>query len=705
MSGGSDGDPRARRWYIAPVAGVGNGAMAPREHIVVTGKEVRVSTRLAFTSRQFMTATLGHPSALSMLQTPYETRVETHDVLDSRMADGLTRGRLTTALPYVRQSGYDRTLTPQSHPVAILEGERLRATFLLDLGGRLWSLVDLTTGRELLYSNAGVQFANLAIRDAWFAGGVEWNVGLIGHTPLTCSPMHAARVDSERGPVLRLWEFDRLRDCVYRIDAWLDESTGLLCVRPEVHNPNADAVDTYWWSNAAVPMTENTRVLTPAGSAWKFDFEKVMRKVPVGGPGDDSLWPARAVGSADYFFDLDGSARPWIAAVEPDGTGMVQTSTAALEGRKLFVWGRGPGGRHWQEWLSPLGGEYAEIQSGLARTQMEHLPLGPGESFHWVETYGPLAIDPAVAGADHLTACAGVDAAIQAVQPNTWLADVERAAERVAALAPTAIEHRGSGWGALERVRREAGGDDSLSLDATPFPDDSLTDEQVPWLALLRDGTFPQTDPLAPPGSYQRSAAWTPLLETDATWRALLHLGEIRWHAGDAAGAREAWLASAATPNPWAWRDLGVAALADGDPTAAAESYARACALLPDDRDLLLERLDTLLALGRTDEVLDILDSLAPAVRSDPRVRVAEARAALGAGRLERALQALTPLPELATLREGDDLLDALWRDLQEALAAAPATPLVEQWRARGPRLPYEWDFRMTRDADEKETP
>jgi len=655
---------------------------------------------LTFEWLELPTAALGEPDAVSMLQAPKEFEVHTEDVPDALMADGLRRGRPATLLPFTSQSGYDRRLTPVRHPVAVLRGERLEATFLLDLGGRLWSLKDLASGRELLYSNAAIQFANLGIRDAWFAGGVEWNVGLIGHTPLTCSPVHAGSVDSPVGPVLRLWEFDRLRDCVYRVDAWLDDDTGLLCVRPEIHNPNAQPVDTYWWSNTAVPLSQSTRIVVPADTAWKFGFERVMRRVPVGGAGDDSVWPWRGVGSADYFFDLGrGATRPWIAAVEGDGTGIVQTSSARLQGRKLFVWGEAQGGQRWQRWLSPLGGRYAEIQAGLARTQMEHLPLGGGDSLHWVETYGPLQVDAQTAVADWPDAVAGVARAIQAEQPDSWLAGVELAADTMAALPPI-VRHSGSGWGALERVRRESAGDRSLTSTATPFNDDTLGPEQAAWLALLRDGAFPAADPCEPPGSYQRSSDWADRLQADGGWRAQLHLGEIRWHQGDADGARQAWEASVAeAPNPWAWRDLGLAAQAGGDLAGAAGAYTQACDLRL-DVTIVLERLEVLLA-GQPGEALTVIDELPPWLRADPRVRVAAARAACDAGLIERALQELTPLPHLATLREGETLLDVLWQRVQDELATAASTPLTAQWLARGSQLPADWDFRMAPEQTE----
>src|SRR5690348_11071658 len=67
--------------------------------------------------------------------------------LDDEMRTNLDHGRVSSLLPYLLQDRYDRTLVPRDHRVAVLENDRLRAEFLLDLGGRLRSLVDITSGR------------------------------------------------------------------------------------------------------------------------------------------------------------------------------------------------------------------------------------------------------------------------------------------------------------------------------------------------------------------------------------------------------------------------------------------------------------------------------------------------------------------------------------------------------------------------------
>ncbi|HYI55208.1 MAG TPA: DUF5107 domain-containing protein, partial [Microlunatus sp.] len=157
--------------------------------------------------------------------------------IDEEMAANLAYGRVPSVLPYLPQDAYDRTLVDVAHPVAVLSNERLRATFLLGQGGRLWSLIDLVTGRELLYANAALQPGNLALRNAWFAGGVEWNLGTTGHHPLTCEPLHAARIRLPDGSAgLRLWEYERMRELVFQIDAWLPDGAAQLAVQVTVTN-------------------------------------------------------------------------------------------------------------------------------------------------------------------------------------------------------------------------------------------------------------------------------------------------------------------------------------------------------------------------------------------------------------------------------------------------------------------------------------
>jgi hypothetical protein len=617
-------------------------------------------------------------------------------------------GRLASVLPYLNQSDYGRELVETDHAVAVLENERLRATFLLGWGGRLWSLVDRATGRELLHRPATLQLANLALRDAWFAGGVEWNLGLTGHTALTCEPLHAARVNLDgvggcaATPVLRLHEYERMRGLVYQVDAWLPDGAAHLLVHVTVTNPTQETVPLYWWSNTAVPEADDVRVLTPAQSAWTFGPERVLRHVAM--PvvhGVDRSYPTRSTAAVDYFFDLTGAPRPWIVAVDGSGAGLVQSSTRQLRGRKLFLWGDGPGGRHWQQWLSPAGGRYLEIQAGLARTQLEHLPMPAGERWSWLETYGPLQADAArVHDPDWAVGAHEVERVLNETAPLAWLQEAERLGRTTADLAPVETLQRGSGWGALERRRREASGEPSWSLPGTPFRDETLGAEQQPWLDLIEHGTV-EANLSVPPPSYQVALAWRERLEASAGPTGALLLGVARAHAGDDDGARASWYASVRErPNAWAWRNLAVLA-AERDGGAALDAYARARELAPGLASLAVEQLTLMLKLGRPEEVLATLDGLPTELAGRAQVRLLEAQAAVALGDATRAGAVLEPGLVVPQIREGAQLLEDLWYDYRAlVLAAVDGVRSAEACaRARREPLPSVYDFSMTAPA------
>jgi tetratricopeptide (TPR) repeat protein len=266
---------------------------------------------------------------------------------------------------------------------------------------------------------------------------------------------------------------------------------------------------------------------------------------------------------------------------------------------------------------------------------------------------------------------------------------------------PDAVLHRGSGWGALERIARERGGDRSLNLPGTPFTDDSLGPRQAPWLELLETGRLPSTPADQPPAAYQTSSRWVPHLEAARGWLALLHLGVIRAAAGDITAAADAWTRSiAAEPNAVAWRNLAVLAQVDGDLPSAIDRYRQAHALAPDLAPLAAELLNALLAAGDGAGALTVIETVPAEQRALGRFRLAEVRAALLTGDLDRAAAGLEHAAVVPPdVREGEVALHEVWFDYQVALAARqeqrPADDeLRSRVRATVP-VPAYLDFRM----------
>ena len=77
-------------------------------------------------------------------------------------------------LPYNKQDRYSHKKETMQLTTIVMENESLRAQFLPQYGGRLYSLRNQKTKEELLFRNCVMQPANLAIRNAWFSGGIEW---------------------------------------------------------------------------------------------------------------------------------------------------------------------------------------------------------------------------------------------------------------------------------------------------------------------------------------------------------------------------------------------------------------------------------------------------------------------------------------------------------------------------------------------------
>jgi hypothetical protein len=601
--------------------------------------------------------------------------------LPPEMRERMAYGRLANPLPYALLNGYGRDLESREFGAVELSNGRLQAFVLPGLGGRVWSLRDLVTGRDLVFRNRRLQFANFGLTDAWFAGGIEWNLGSTGHAATTCRPVFAGSVSSHQGLALRIWEWERTRDLVFSVDLVMPADRPLLLAFVRVRNPDREPKPLYWWTNIAAPEEPGVRVLAPAARAWRSEYDGSIARVEVpfaDDPAIDVSYPLVAPRAADYFFHVPSEQRRWIAAVQADGYGLLQTSTTELRGRKLFCWGSAAGGRRWQEWLCGPGSRYLEIQAGLATTQLEHLRLEGMAEISWVEVYAPLQASPraihgswpdAVAEVAELVTRAIADEELEGWH-RWWRAEMaDRAPLQLAA---------GSGAGEAELVLR---GQDPDGLPGTPFGQ-PLSDGFRHLVALAGRGEVDHdvvaADVLVPPITDRWGAVFD--RAADGWWGQLMNA--IRSHArGDHEEARLGYLRSdQLRSTPWAARGLALLAATGGDQASAAELYARAVAQAPTCLPLLVEATDKLLAAGRPAACLAMIDAAPQQVAGHGRVVLQRVRALLADGHADAARTLLEAGIEVPDLREGETLGE-LW---QAAFGDRP--------------LPYHYDFRMRPD-------
>lgn len=609
-------------------------------------------------------------------------------------------GREANALPYTKQDCYGTQFQTMQLKAIILENKFLKATFTPEVGGKLWALYDKQAKRELLTNNPVFKPQNFAIRNAWLAGGVEWNIGRTGHHDLTCSPLFTAVTEDDDGtPVLRMYEFCRSRAVSYQIDAFLPEDSKHLYIRVRIMNDRPYVIPMYWWSNIAVPEREKQRIIVPAKDSYSHSYVQVASqgttkiKLP-DGDGYDCTIPFNYNRSHDQFFNIPKGERKFEASIYGDGYGIIHTSTDRLQGRKLFVWGRGPGGLRWQRCLTDETAEgYVEIQAGLCKTQYESIPMPPRTAWEWLEAYGPIQTDPDKIFGDWDGAVEEVATILQNDLPRHRLDEILQRTSESFAKKPAKKLTDGSGWGALERLRA-----------STPFSNHldfgEIQEPQQDWANLLELGFLPDRDPSQPPPSYIVQDEWFEKLKNTvnqadyANWHALLQLGINYFYRFEYERAESTLKQSLqANDTPWALYALANVYRMTNRTKQAAYTMAKAVARQNNDETLAKETLLTFSEIEDFQGLATTYKLLSAELQKIPYCVMLYTRALVKLGQLDEAENLLLGDGGLHVpdIREGENSMS----DLYIAIQVGKAKRLGITLDPKSVKVPAIFDYRM----------
>ncbi|MFA6890528.1 MAG: DUF5107 domain-containing protein [Sphaerochaetaceae bacterium] len=428
----------------------------------------------------------------------HEAVVELYPEVPAEYRTNLRFGCGRKILPYLLQDRYDRNRVWTPLKTIVLENNHLRATFLPSLGGRLISLYDKNGKRELLYDNRNIQIADPANRNAWFVGGIEWNVGRYGHFFSTCSDVYFAKVSGDH---IRMYDYERGEGVWWRIDFFLSEGDRMLSAVVTIDNKKKTRQSLYYWTNIAVEQTEKTRVFASSTHALYLDA-KAHGKQAFGYmngpdspllPGIDVSYPANWPFSEQYFFTCNHDPMPWEVVVQDDGCGLMEASSPFLGYRKMFCWGTGKSGRNWQRFLAPeRDGSYVEIQAGLAPTQFHDKFIEAESSVRWLQMFGPVAIGRRMA--NYTEERNDVTQAVETLLDAKRIVREEKRRSKELDEPETQMLHYGNGWAYLEKTVCKEEPDVVYRVRREDVPS-SLS----PWLRLAEEGKAPAYDPLRLP--------------------------------------------------------------------------------------------------------------------------------------------------------------------------------------------------------------
>ena len=572
-------------------------------------------------------------------------------------------------LPYKWQDVYSRRRDKVEIRTIIMENDHVRAEFWPDYGMRLYSLFQKDDGRELLFCNPVLQFGNLAIRRAWFSGGIEWNFGQLGHSFTTCAPVFVARLEDEDGNgFLRAYEYERQKGLYWHLDFHLDDDDRNLWVYGRFINPHDDDRPFYWWTNIAVREEEGMRIFSGGDDVIFIDSSSLMsesaKRVMAHGrlphlgirEGVDYTYPENFTDySNEYFFqNRHREDESWEAAAWKDGWVFFDRADRGLAYHKMFCWGGEAGGRHWRDYLSREGeGAYVELQAGFTRTQVHGMDIAARSSIDFVQTFGGFQCQAGFADGDYGDKRTLLYRRMDALVGEDEIRRRKAEYASYSTLMPSCLLNTGSGYGALETIRRP-----SLVPSGLFFPLDSIGDEERVWLDVLKGRPLPDGDI---PSSYMVDCGWRPMIEAVAgdnpnAWN-ILGVMDLE-NENDQSARRCFEKALSIRRNAFSLRCLAVMAIQQGRMDEAVGLMGE-CIALDGRREYAEEYIALLVSCGRHQEAWDCYQRLYDAVKADERLIIDLLPAACRLGRLEFLEECYNH--EFAVIREGERNYTESW--------------------------------------------
>lgn len=583
-------------------------------------------------------------------------------------------------LPYRMQDRYDRSEEMLTLETIVMENDYLRAVFLPGYGGKLWSLYSKEEERELLFVNPVFRFANLASRNAWMSGGIEWNLGHMGHHMLTSTDVFCAKVTAPDGEqFLRIYDYEAGHAQVLQMDFHLPDGAKQLAMHVRIQNARDVDTPLYWWTNIAVPLTDHTRVfsgtpeivfqLIPEEAGYMPGFGHCKMPEQPNLPGVDLSHPRQIPHSLEYFFqNKKTEVAPWEVSIEQDCKGLMERSTQPLRTRKMFCWGSNTGGRHWCDYLSKDGqGDYIEIQAGLAPTQLHTGVLEANEVMMFTQMFGAFSTDAQAQQLEWNEALPGVAASVEQLLPAAQVQKAHMEYALKSTLHAQEILHKGTWYGSLEMARRERAGEMPIAQHLDFCKPEA--GEYQDWLRVLAGEPLPET---TLPHAYMTDEKWLPYLQKAAEngsqetkFQYAVSLAEN----GRQKEAETVLQALTERKNPWAAHTLGLLARRDHKLEEASRYFQMAYAWEQGtlDRSFAEEALQSLLAIKEYEKAWELYE----AIPDDKKTESEELLAAEAAVKLDKdAFLEQAYQKVYSAIREGAVGLSDVWFEQQARKAA-----------------------------------
>lgn len=308
----------------------------------------------------------------------------------------------TSGRPYPNKvvMAVDRTHKEDKvYKLITLENKYVKIEILPEIGGRIYSALDKTTGYDYFYKQHVIKPALIGVLGSWISGGVEFNWPF-HHRASGFMPCDFQVEEMEDGSVAcHLSEHDPIDRMKGMVSIILRPGETCFETRMRLYNRTAVEKSFLWWENAAVPVNEKYQIFFPQDVSYvNFHYLKSRTTYPIAGNGvfngipmdedRDISWHKNTSQATSYFacasnYDFFGGYD------HGKQCGVVHIGDHHISpGKKMFTWAYCQLSKSWENALTDTDGEYAELMAGsYSDNQPNFAWLAPYEtkefSQHW----------------------------------------------------------------------------------------------------------------------------------------------------------------------------------------------------------------------------------------------------------------------------------------------------------------------------------
>ncbi len=333
----------------------------------------------------------------------------TYDYGDPDPVPILTRsslwGRGARLYPYTFIDQYSSIGKERDWKVVYLENPYVKVSVLPEVGGKIWGATEKSTQKEFIYTNHVLKFREIALRGPWTSGGIEFNFGIVGHTPSGAHPVNYLLKNNPDGSVsCVVGNMDLPSRTRWSVTITVPKDKAFFETKTFWYNPSPLFQSYYSWMNGAIHVANDLQYVFPGRFHIAHDFSEPLRPWPHDADGRDLSWyKNNDFGSYKSYFTVGEYEDFFGGYWHDDDFGFGHWAHYDdMPGQKIWIWGLSQQGMIWENLLTDKDGQYSEPQAGRFFNQNDHGFFTPYAGDRWGEVWFPYKdIGPMVKATPH----------------------------------------------------------------------------------------------------------------------------------------------------------------------------------------------------------------------------------------------------------------------------------------------------------------